>query len=44
MNKLDNEVIKITKSFLEIIECKDRRLAGKTAGPTGLVLVEVNYN
>ena len=35
---------KITKSFLEIIDCKDRKFGGKTAGPTGLVLVEVNYN
>lgn len=35
---------KITKSFLEIIEHKNRKFAGKTAGAVGLVLVEVNYS
>lgn len=35
---------KIKESFLEIIERKDRKYAGKTSGPTGLVLVEVNYS
>lgn len=35
---------KITESFLEIIEHKNRKFAGKTAGAVGLVLVEVNYS
>lgn len=35
---------KITESFLEIIEYKNRKFAGKTAGAVGLVLVEVNYS
>lgn len=33
----------IKESMLQLIDKKDRRCAGKTAGPVGLVLVEVNY-
>lgn len=35
---------KIKCGFLELISKKDRKVAGKTAGAVGLVLVEVNYN
>ncbi len=34
---------KITMSFLDILDKKDRRYAGKTAAAVGLVLVKVNY-
>lgn len=33
----------IKESMLQLIDKKDRRCAGKTAAPVGLVLVEVNY-
>ena len=33
----------IKESMLQLIDKKDRRCVGKTAGPVGLVLVEVNY-
>lgn len=34
---------KIKKSFYEIINLKDRKVAGKTASAIGLVLIDVNY-
>lgn len=35
---------KIKESFLTLIEKQDRKVAGKTASPVGLVLLEVDYS